>query len=167
MATHSSILAWRVPGLEETDGLPSIGSHRVEHDSSHLAAAAASSSDSKASPCNAGDLGSIPGSGRCLGEGNGNPLQYSWPGEFHGQRSLVGYSHGVAKSQTRLSNWHTYTKFIYPLFLISNSILSSKFYFTAFLSFSTQTGNRNVFPCRYTWEGLKARSSWNSVAETR
>ena len=92
MATHSSILAWRVPGLEETDGLPSIGSHRVEHDSSHLAAAAASSSDSKASPCNAGDLGSIPGSGRCLGEGNGNPLQYSWPGEYHGQRSLLGYS---------------------------------------------------------------------------
>jgi len=34
----------------------------------------------------------IPGSGRCLGEGNGNPLQYSWPGESHGQKSLVGYS---------------------------------------------------------------------------
>ena len=34
-------------------------------------------SDSKASMCNAGDLGSIPGSGRSPGEGNGNPLQYS------------------------------------------------------------------------------------------
>ena len=33
--------------------------------------------DGKASACNAGDLGSIPGSGRSLGEGNGNPLQYS------------------------------------------------------------------------------------------
>ena len=31
----------------------------------------------KESACNAGDLGLIPGSGRCLGEGNGNPLQYS------------------------------------------------------------------------------------------
>ena len=35
------------------------------------------SSDSKESACNAGDLGLIPGSGRSLGEGSGNPLQYS------------------------------------------------------------------------------------------
>ena len=35
------------------------------------------SSDSKESACNTGDLGSIPGSGRSPGEGNGNPLQYS------------------------------------------------------------------------------------------
>ena len=34
-------------------------------------------SDDKESTCNAGDLGSIPGLGRSLGEGNGNPLQYS------------------------------------------------------------------------------------------
>ena len=34
-------------------------------------------SDGKASAYNAGDLGSIPGLGRCSGEGNGNPLQYS------------------------------------------------------------------------------------------
>ena len=33
-------------------------------------------SDGKASACNAGDLGSIPGSGRSTGEGNGNPRQY-------------------------------------------------------------------------------------------
>ena len=32
MATHSSILAWRIPGTEEPGGLPSVGSHRVEHD---------------------------------------------------------------------------------------------------------------------------------------
>ena len=32
MATHSSILAWRIPGTEEPDGLPSMGSHRVGHD---------------------------------------------------------------------------------------------------------------------------------------
>ena len=45
-----------------------------------------------ATACNAGDPGSIPGSGRSPGEGNGNPLQYSLPGASHGQRSLVGHS---------------------------------------------------------------------------
>ena len=54
MATHSSVLAWRIPGTEEPGGLPSMGSHRVGHDRRDLAAAAAAT-----------------------GEGNGNPLQYS------------------------------------------------------------------------------------------
>ena len=40
MATHSSILAWRIPGMGEPGGLPSMGSHRVRHDWSDLAAAA-------------------------------------------------------------------------------------------------------------------------------
>ena len=40
MATHSSVLAWRIPGMGEPGGLPSIGSHRVGHDWSDLAAAA-------------------------------------------------------------------------------------------------------------------------------
>ena len=38
MATHSSVLAWRIPGMGETGGLPSMGSHRVGHDWSDLAA---------------------------------------------------------------------------------------------------------------------------------
>ena len=42
MATHSSILAWRIPGMGEPGGLPSMGSHRVSHDSCDLAAAAVS-----------------------------------------------------------------------------------------------------------------------------
>ena len=41
MAAYSSILAWRIPGREETGGLPSMGSHRVGHDWSDLAAVAA------------------------------------------------------------------------------------------------------------------------------
>ena len=41
MATHSSVLAWRVPGMGEPVGLPCMGSHRVGHDWSDLAAAAA------------------------------------------------------------------------------------------------------------------------------
>ena len=40
MATHSSVLAWRIPGMAEPGGLPSVGSHRVGHDRSDLAAAA-------------------------------------------------------------------------------------------------------------------------------
>ena len=43
MATHSSILAWRIPGTEEPGGLPPMGSHRVGCDLSDLAAAAATS----------------------------------------------------------------------------------------------------------------------------
>ena len=41
MATHSSVLAWRIPGTGEPSGLPSMGAHRVGHDCSNLAAAAA------------------------------------------------------------------------------------------------------------------------------
>ena len=40
MATHSSVLAWRIPGTGEPHGLPSMGSHRVEHNWSDAAAAA-------------------------------------------------------------------------------------------------------------------------------
>ena len=47
-------------------------------------------SDDKESGCSAGDLGSILGSGRSPGEGNGYPLFL--PRESHGQRSLVGYN---------------------------------------------------------------------------
>ena len=39
MATHSSVLAWRIPGTAEPGGLPSVGSHRVRHDYSNLAEA--------------------------------------------------------------------------------------------------------------------------------
>ena len=49
----------------------------------------------KESPCNAGDLRSIPGLGRSLGEGEGYPLQYSGLGD-----SMDCVVHGVAKSQT-------------------------------------------------------------------
>ena len=41
MSTHSRVLAWRIPGTREPGGLPSVGSHRVGHDGSSSAAAAA------------------------------------------------------------------------------------------------------------------------------
>ena len=50
MATHSSILAWRIPGTAEPGGLPSMGSHRVGHNWSDLAAAAAMSQWAKNLP---------------------------------------------------------------------------------------------------------------------
>ena len=47
MATHSSVLAWRIPGTGEPGGLPSMGSHQVGHDCSNLAAAAVDQTGSR------------------------------------------------------------------------------------------------------------------------
>ena len=126
MATHSSVLAWKIPGTGEPGGLLSMGLHRVGHDWSDSAAAAAPPCCSyfnsyyreaggfagslviKNLPANGGatgDAGSIPGSGRSPGEGNGNPLQY-FSGEFHGlTKEWTGglQSTGSQKSQTWLS----------------------------------------------------------------
>ena len=62
-------------------------------------------SDGKASAYNVGDLGSIPGSGRSPGEGNGNPLQYSCLENPMDGGAWQATVHGVAKSRTRLSNF--------------------------------------------------------------
>ena len=67
MATHFNILAWRIPWTEEPGGLEFI-----------LRQGFPGGSDSKESACNSGDPGSIPGSGRSFGGGNGNPFQYSF-----------------------------------------------------------------------------------------
>ena len=60
----------------------------------------------KTPPANAGDMGSIPGSGSSPGEENGNPLQYSCLGNPTDRGDWRAIVHGVAKSQTRLSNEH-------------------------------------------------------------
>ena len=85
MATHSSVLAWRIPGTGEPGWLPSMGSHKVGQDWSDLAAAAAAcwmqgfpgGSDSKEFSCHAEHLGSIPGLGRHPGGRHDNSFQYS------------------------------------------------------------------------------------------
>ena len=59
-----------------------------------------SSSDSKASAYNAGDTGSIPGSGRYPGEGNGKPFQYSCLENPMNRGAWWATVHGIAKSQT-------------------------------------------------------------------
>ena len=102
-ATHSSILAWRIPWTEELGGLESMGLQRVEHDwatntstftlwTYHAFQVGLVVENPPATAGDTRDVGSIPGSGRCSGEGNGNPLQCSCLEKFHGQRSLAGYS---------------------------------------------------------------------------
>ena len=81
-------------------------------------------SKGKASACNAGDLGSIPGLGRSPGEMKGYPLQYS--GLENSRDYIV---HGVAKSQTRLSNFH-----FLPVIVLNPSLLVTHFILKKFLS---------------------------------
>ena len=59
--------------------------------------------DGKASAYSAGDLGSIPGSGRSPGEGNGSPLQYSCLENATDRGAWQAAVHGVTKSQTGLN----------------------------------------------------------------
>ena len=61
--------------------------------------------DGKASAYNAGELGSIPGSGRSPGEGNGNPLQYSCLENPMDRGVWWATVHAVAKSQAQLSDF--------------------------------------------------------------
>ena len=66
-------------------------------------------SEVKASACNVGDLGSIPGLGRFPGEGNGNPLQYSCLENPIDGGAWWATVQGVAKSWTRLSDFTSLT----------------------------------------------------------
>ena len=78
MAPHSSTLAWKIPGMEEPGRLQSLRSLRVGHDWAT----------------------SISLSLSCIGEGNGNPLQFL-PGESQGRGSLVGFRQwGLTESDT-------------------------------------------------------------------
>ena len=63
------------------------------------------------STCSAGDSGSIPGSGRSLGEGHGNPLQYSCLENPMGRGAWQATVHRVAESDMteKLTHTHTYT----------------------------------------------------------
>ena len=63
-------------------------------------------SGSKESTCNVGDLGSIPGLGRSPGEGNSYPIQYPGLENSKDRGTRQATVRGVAKNQTRLSNFH-------------------------------------------------------------
>ena len=62
------------------------------------------------SACDVGDLGSIPGLGRSLGEGNGNPLQYCCLENPMDRGVWLATVYGVTNSQTRLNDLHTQTR---------------------------------------------------------
>ena len=96
-ATHSSILAWRISPWcrKELDMTEQIS----------LSLASLVAQTVKASVCNAGDPGLIPGLGRSPGEGNGSPLQYSCLENPMDGGAWWATVHGVAKSQTRLSDF--------------------------------------------------------------
>ena len=59
--------------------------------------------------------GLIPGSGRAPRVGSGNPLQYSVPGKFHGQRSVVSYSPWGHKEPYMTEQWSTHTFCAYAI----------------------------------------------------
>ena len=80
MAPHSSILAWKIPWMEEPGGLQSMGSLRVRHDwATHFHFSLS-----------------------CTGEGNGNPLQCSCLENLRDKGAWWAAIYGVTQSQTRL-----------------------------------------------------------------
>ena len=106
MATHSSVLAWRIPGTGEPGGLPSMGSHRVRHGWSNLAAAAGFSGGSvvKTPPAKAGDSRDVGSIWKILWRRKWQPTPVFLPGKFHGQRNLVGYSSWACK-ELDMTEW--------------------------------------------------------------
>ena len=64
--------------------------------------------ENEVAQCSAGDLGSVPGSGRSPGEGNSNSLQCSCLENSMDRGGWWATVHGVTKSQTRLSETHTH-----------------------------------------------------------
>ena len=104
MATHSSVLAWRIPGTGEPDGLPSLGSHRVGHDWSDLAAAAAAPSPSHTQTHRYTHtlMDKINPSYWC--PGNVNPPQYSCLENPMARGAWHIMAHGITKSWTWLSD---------------------------------------------------------------
>ena len=123
MATHSSVLAWRIPGKMEPGGLPSMGSHRVRHDWSDLAAAAAvhvSASQValvvKNMPANAGDIEMwVPSlSWEDPLEEDREPASAFLPGEFHGH-SPWGHKESEMTERLTLSLSFRGTKIPYAM----------------------------------------------------
>ena len=142
MATHSSVLAWRIPGTGEPGGLPSVGSHRVGHDGSDLAAAAAAgfpggaSGKELACQCRRHERHGFDPWVRKI------PWRREWqstsvflPRKCYGQRSLVDYSpwgHRELDMTWQLSP-HGHTDYCIGIVLVNNCriravLASSVFY---------------------------------------
>ena len=109
MATHSSVLAWRIPRTGEPGGLPSLGSHRVGHNWRDLAASAAAAAwaflvaQMVKNPPAIQEI-CIQSLGFEDPWRHGKPLKYSCLENPHGQRSLTGYIQSM-RSQRAGHDW--------------------------------------------------------------
>ena len=97
-------------------------------------------SEVKVSACNAGDTGLIPGLGRSLGEGNGNPLQYSCLENPMDRGAWWATVHRVAKSQTQLSDF----TFTFTFSFVLYKFCVSKFVKNFFLCYSCQQAEKRI-----------------------
>ena len=119
MATHSSILAWKIPWMEDPDRLQSMGSQRVRHNwATSLSLLPLTSCVTLGLP-GGSDVKSLPAKWETQVQslGQEDPLEKKdplekeiptpvfLPGKSHGWRSLAGYIPWVSKSQTQLSNF--------------------------------------------------------------
>ena len=113
MATHSSVLAWRIPGTGEPGGLPSLGSHRVGH--------------------NWGDLAAASYTWRRAWQ----PTLVFLPGESQEQRSMMGYSPWGLKESDTTETEHAHTRGMYMSIPTSQFIHSSPSPLASICLFST------------------------------
>ena len=123
MATHSSILAWRIPWTEELGRLQSMGSQRVGH--------------------NWATKTHTPG------EGNGNPSQYSCLGSPTHRGVWRATAHGASKSRTQLSK-HTHTHLLCPNLTLPES--ASRVCFLRMLPQDTETAEYSSFYDEQAWD---------------
>ena len=111
MVAHSNILAWEIPWTEEPGGLQSMTSqesdmtlqlnHYYQYSKAFMYCRGFPGGlDGKESACNPGNQGSIPGSGRSPGEGNGNPLQHCFLENSMDRGGWQATIHWVTKSKT-------------------------------------------------------------------
>ena len=153
MATHSSILAWRIPWTEEPGGLQSVGSQRVRHDwlihththtHTHtyilvpfmVDVGFHGDSDGKQSACNAGVAGSISWSDRSPREGNCNSLQCSCLENCMDRRAWQAIVHRV-ELQIVGHDWETNTHtHMMKVYLLHHKIFNQWWVFFPFLDWS-------------------------------
>ena len=108
MAIHSRTVAWKIPRTEEPGRLQSMRAQRVGHDwvtslsfPYTVGAGFPGGSVDKESACNAGNAGSMPGSGRSPGGGHSNPLQYSCLENPMDRGALWATVHSVSRNQAQ------------------------------------------------------------------
>ena len=111
---------------------------------------ASSGSVIKEPACSVGDLDPIPGSGRCPGEGNGNPLHYSCLENFKDRGDWWATIHGVTRSQTQLSDEH----FLWGLGVHQSKVTRARGNYTWFQE--SNWGTNDLSKLSWT-EGVKPR----------